>query len=418
VLSPASREGKESTVSKRDDLALLRRRKQNEAIAYASQGDWFNAAEANTAMLYEGINPADLKKKDPEEELKGLNSTGLKHDSEVEPLESTTSTTSETLVEQFTIGDLVALSSDVETLNRLAKAQYELGNVEFARQIYQRVLTINENNQIAKRMISLLDHTETRASKERKFADMRTFVVETGKSTITTMHIDQATAIALVPGELVEMRIVGQADDIELEPERKSKTRTKKRNPENEVPIETPTATTIPVEAHAIDIYDAGNTLLGRLEPRLAQRIIDFMRQGNKYMAVVWRVSEHYHMIDLVIRESYRNPDLTGSVSFPGKLNDEEKSALMDPIDEDIDDPGADGPYALDMEEETAARLTYDDDDDSFDGGDDNADGDDDVEDFAPKKGKASGRTNTLLSLDEVQRDETRKNTYRDTEDE
>lgn len=245
-------------MSKRDDLALLRRRKQGEAIAYANRGDWANAAEANTTMLYDGLNSADLA------------------DSEDE---------------QLTIGDLVAKSSDVETLNRLAKAEYELGNIEFARQIYQRVLSINENNPIAKRMLSLLDHTETRASKPRKFADMRTFVVETGKSTITTMHIDQATPIALVPGEIVEMRIVGSHGDIEQEG--------------------------IAVDAHAIDIFDASETLLGRLEPRLAQRIIDFMRQGNKYMAVVWRVSEHYHMIDLVIREAYRNPDSTGSVSFP-----------------------------------------------------------------------------------------------------
>lgn len=346
-------------MSKRDDLALLRRRKQNEAIAYASQGDWKNAVDANADILIDGINPEDIE---------------LTKDAELET----------------TIGDLVAKSTDIETLNRLAKAQYELGNVEFARQIYQRVLSINENNLIAKRMISLLDHTETRASKERKFADMRTFVVETGKSTITTMHIDQATAIALVPGEIVEMRIVGH----------------------------NPAHATIAAECHAIDIYDAGNTLLGRLEPRLAQRIIDFMRQGNQYIAVVWRVSEHYHMIDLVIRESYRNPDLTGSVSFPGKLNDEEKSALIDPIDEDIDDTNVDDTYPLDIEEETPRLSSYDDDDDSFDGGDDSADAEDDVEDFAPKKGKSSGRPSTLMSLDDVQRDETRKNTDRDAEDE
>lgn len=339
-------------MSKRDDLALLRRRKQGEAIAFANQGDWTNAADANTAMLYDGLSPVDLL--DREEEV--------------------------------TIGDLVAKSTDVETLNRLAKAQYELGNVEFARQIYQRVLSVNENNQIAKRMISLLDHTNTRANKDRKFADMRTFVVETGKSTITTMHIDQAVAIALVPGEIVEMRIVGNDSEDEMS------------------------------LATAIDIYDAGNTHLGRLDPRLAKRIINFMQQGNKYIAVVWRVSEHYHMIDLVIRESYRNPDLTGEVSFPGKLNDEEKSALLDPIDDDIDETTVDDPYTLDIEEEAPRISTYDDDDDNFDGGDESADGDDDVEEFTPKKGKAGTRSANLMSLDDVQRDETRKNT--DHEDE
>ena len=48
----------------------------------------------------------------------------------------------------------------------------------------------------------------------------------------------------------------------------------------------------------------------------------------------------------------------------------------------------------------------------------DSGDGDDDVDDFAPKKGKAGGRSANLMSLDEVQRDETRKNTDRDSEDE
>lgn len=356
-------------MSKRDDLALLRRRKQGEAIAFANQGDWKNAVEANTAMLYDGINSDDIeyrKDADPEGEGDQANNSPTM------------------------ISDLVALSTDIETLNRLAKAEYELGNVEFARQIYLRVLEINENNPIAKRMISLLDHTEIRASKPRKFADMRTFVVETGKSTITNMHIDQATPIALVPGEIVEMRIVGS----------------------NAASDE------IPADAHAIDIYDSSDTLLGRLEPRLAQRIIDFMRQGNKYIAVVWRVSEHYHLIDIIIRESYRNPDLTGSVSFPGKLNDEEKSALVDPIDDDLDETAVDESYTLDSEEETPRLSSYDDDDDNFDGGSDGDDSDDDVEDFAPKKSKASSRSTRDMSLDDVQRDESRKNTDRDAEDE
>lgn len=376
-------------MSKRDDLALLRRRKQSEAIDYAHRGDWRRAVDANADILSDGISADDIEfRKDANATVTDDNEVGKDSDQGLEQSEQRN---------PMMLSDLVALSTDTETLNRLAKAIYEDGNVEFARQIYQRVLSINENNPIAKRMISLLDHTDTRASKNRRFADMRTFVVETGKSTITTMHIDQAVAIALVPGEIVEMRIVGMA----------------KQDPENE--NQTP-STDIPVDANAIDIYDTGNTLLGRLEPRLAQRIIDFMRQGNQYIAVVWRVSEHYHMIDLVIRESYRNPDLTGSVSFPGKLNDEEKSALIDPIDEDIDDPNVDDVYALDSEEETPRLSSYDDDDDNFDGGDDNAE--DEVDDFAPKKGKAGGRASRDMSLDDVQRDETRKNTDRDAEDE
>jgi hypothetical protein len=400
VLSPASREGKELTVSKHDDVALLRRRKQNEAIAYALQGDWANATDTNTAMLYDGLSIEDIElTKDPESE-----------------------SGSET-----TIGDLVAKSTDVETLNRLAKAQYELGNEEFARQIYQRVLSVNENNPIAKRMILLLDHVSTRInprdSKMRHFADMRTFVVETGKSTITTMHIDQGDAIALVPGEIVEMRLVGTPSNKPISDKPSSKGRSSKKAPrdsESEEPIVALPETVDPENAHAIDIYDADNVLLGRLDPRLAQRIIDFMRKGNKYIAVVWRLSEHYRMVDLIIRESYRHPDLTGSVSFPGKLNDDEKSALMDLADEDIDDANVDETYPLDIEEEATTRLSsYDDDDDSFDGGDDNTE--DEVDDFAaPKKGKASGRSNSssMISLDEVQRDETRKNTDRETEDE
>jgi tetratricopeptide (TPR) repeat protein len=91
--------------------------------------------------------------------------------------------------------------NDIETLNRLAKAYFENGEIDNAEQTYQRVLEISEHNPIARRMVSLIARTRSAPAKTREFVDMRMFAIETGKSTLTSLHIDTDAEISLVPGE-------------------------------------------------------------------------------------------------------------------------------------------------------------------------------------------------------------------------
>jgi hypothetical protein len=395
--------GKGVMMSKKDELVRQRRRMQTVAVTYAIQGDWGNAIIANEDML-------SLDEK------------------------------------------------DVETLNRLAKAYYESGDVEAAKRTYALVLEYNELNPIARRALSVIEKTESQPTKTRTYVEMRNFVIETGKSILTTIHIDQPEPLSLLPGEVVYMKLAGVKQDPENRAENpaakssapltKQGTRSAKTSAkvgqdiedkgeqsaastisqnETQAPkkstkpksgkgatldvesepiikavVVASTLTTldsipsvhydinaIPDDANAIDVYDSNDKLIGRLEPRVAQRIIRFMRAGNRYAAIVWRVSEHYHHVDLVVREVYHNPDHRGEVSFPGKLIDEDKAPLLDLADEEIEEGGIGSGYD---EEEEMPRLSYEDDDDSFDGGEENNDADEDIDEFPGAK-KAKPRT-------------------------
>jgi hypothetical protein len=54
---------------------------------------------------------------------------------------------------------------------------------------------------------------------------------------------------------------------------------------------------------------------LGALEPKLARRLIKFMRGGNRYQAGVTSVDGS--MVKLIVRETYQDPRFAGKPSFP-----------------------------------------------------------------------------------------------------
>jgi len=303
---------KESTVNKKDEALRQRRYMQNEAITYARNGNWESAIDSSRQLLSSDPN-------------------------------------------------------DIETLNRLAKAYFENGEIDNAEQTYQRVLEISEHNPIARRMVSLIARTRSAPAKTREFVDMRMFAIETGKSTLTSLHIDTDAEISLVPGEKLTLRANtqpakstspvrydGQANtqpaksappvqavhyDGQQKPVQTSGDYDGQKKPvqtsgDNESP-----AKSYLDDAIALDVYDCNGVNLGRLEPRLAARLIRFMKLGNEYTAAVLSLNEKRDQIQIVIRESHRNPDNRHEVSFPGKLIDEnDRRVGFDEIEDDIDD--------------------------------------------------------------------------------
>lgn len=256
---------------------------------------------------------------------------------------------------------LKAHPNDIETLNRLAKACFEINqpvavypshyrpdaelaidsesepqhrnNVLVAREIYEYVLSISSSNVVARKMLVLIERTNAHNPKQRTFMDMRNFVIETGTSTITSIHVDAAGTLDLVPGEIVKLRVVGNPD------------------PESE----------IPTDATAIDVYDSNDLLIGRLDPSLALRIIRFMRQRNIYEAAVWRFSDHQQHIEIIVREVYAHPDNRNEVSFPGKLVEENERRMI--VDDVEDDDAADDAEEEEITEETDSDTYAGDDD-------------------------------------------------------
>ncbi len=288
---------KESTVNKKDEALRQRRYMQNEAITYARNGNWEAAIDSSRQLLSSDPN-------------------------------------------------------DIETLNRLAKAYFENGELDNAEQTYQRVLEISEHNPIARRMVGLISRTRSAPAKTREFVDMRMFAIETGKSTLTSLHIDTDAEISLVPGEKLTLRANTQPAkstspvqqihyDGQKKPVQSVGNYDGQKKPVQSVgDIENESAAASFLDdAIALDVYDCNGVNLGRLEPRLAARLIRFMKLGNEYTAAVLSLNEKRDQIQIVIRESHRNPDNRHEVSFPGKLIDEnDRRVGFDEIEDDIDD--------------------------------------------------------------------------------
>jgi Tetratricopeptide repeat len=184
---------------------------------------------------------------------------------------------------------LISLGEDADTYNRLGKAYFELGNLAEARDTYQQALQLNPANTIAKKNLARLQEllarsgeTSRPAKTTRQLVDLRLFITETGKTCLTTLVDVPRSAVvdAIVTGEKVDLRLEG-------------------RN---------------------VLAVDTDGNVIGRLEPKLAQRLTELMSGGNRYAAAIAHVNGA--QLRMLIRETYQDPSQRGRISFPGKLGE------------------------------------------------------------------------------------------------
>jgi hypothetical protein len=62
---------------------------------------------------------------------------------------------------------------------------------------------------------------------------------------------------------------------------------------------------------------------LGDIETRLAQRLINFLKAGNRYAAAITTLDIQNQTVKVIIRETYQAPSMAGRVSFPPKHGSE-----------------------------------------------------------------------------------------------
>jgi len=194
---------------------------------------------------------------------------------------------------------------DVEAHNRLGKALMELTRYEDAREAYNHTLRLDPTNGIAQKNLQRLDKLM-----EESFApdvstapvDPSLFIEETGRTTTTSV-------VQLAPAEVLA-----------------------KMNPGDTVELR--------VEGNNVSIHNGVGDTLGRLEPKVRQRLIRLIGMGNQYSAVVTSVDEQ--SLRVIIRETYRDPSMGNRPSFPtsgeafrGYVRD---SLLRYDVDDDYDD--------------------------------------------------------------------------------
>ena len=182
---------------------------------------------------------------------------------------------------------LIELGEDIETYNRLGKAYFELGQLQAARDAYQNALRVMPSNGIARRNIERIEALLNRGGElpsrsSRHMVDLRLFITEIGKTAISTLvdvhrspHVD-----VLMTGEQVHLRVDGRV----------------------------------------VYVTDVEGHVIGRLEPKLAQRLIELINGGNRYEVAV--VESNGHQVRVLIREGYQDPGQRNRISFPGKFGE------------------------------------------------------------------------------------------------
>ena len=179
-----------------------------------------------------------------------------------------------------------AFPQGAEAYNRLGKALSELGHYSEARANFRRALELSPYNTIAKKNLARLASLEDETPKQTKVKESShryfNFVAERGKATTTSLlDIPSKKALArLAAGEVVQLSIEGRH----------------------------------------LQVRDADDRYLGKLEPKLALRLIRLIKGGNRYEASVASVGES--CLTVLIRETFKHPSQTGIVSFPCPVRD------------------------------------------------------------------------------------------------
>ena len=172
--------------------------------------------------------------------------------------------------------------AEPDAYNRLGKAYSELGQYAEARQSYSQTLKYSPDNTIAKKNLERLtllqeEPDQTHAGSER--IDPRLFIEETGKTGMTDL-------INIAPASVLAK--VGVGDKVQLH-----------------------------VSGHTLLVRNAADEDIGQIEPRLANRLINFMEGGNRYAAAILAIENG--QVRLMIREEYQHPSMFGKVSFPSQ---------------------------------------------------------------------------------------------------
>ena len=171
---------------------------------------------------------------------------------------------------------------DISTLNRLGKALSEMGNYTESKQAYSDALALDPTNSIARKNLERLALLSDGAPAARptKRIDPRLFIEETGKTGFTTL-VDVAPAEArarLTAGDQVYLYVDGRA----------------------------------------LQVRNGAGETIGRVEPRLANRLLKFIEGGNQYAAGITDLDDG--TIRIIIRETFQHPSQLGRVSFPPRV--------------------------------------------------------------------------------------------------
>jgi tetratricopeptide (TPR) repeat protein len=197
---------------------------------------------------------------------------------------------------------------DEETHNRLGKAYTELGKLDDALSAYRATLELNPLNAIAIKNVNRLEALigeKADLPKGQAAVDVNLFVEEMGKSALANVILEHGFDPALVaPGDQVELVHAGDS----------------------------------------LKVQTSSGKPIGRVESKLARRVLKFMAGGNKYTAIVATSEES--SLRIIIRETFQGSEFAGMPSFPASKGQEFRAYAKDSLLRDVetdDQPPEDG---------------------------------------------------------------------------
>ena len=180
------------------------------------------------------------------------------------------------------LGAEIRVEERIEAQNRLAKALWELGDLAGSKKEYQATLALDPLNRIAERNLERLKGLikqvgkKTTPSSEGATTPAGIFIQEAGTTGFAqlTNVVDAATLAQVNSGDAVELVVVG---------------------------------TRLIAKANGVEI--------GRVEPRIAARLVKLISDGKVYSSGITSISGSD--IRIIIREERVSTQNVGKVSFP-----------------------------------------------------------------------------------------------------
>jgi len=180
---------------------------------------------------------------------------------------------------------------DTDTLNRLAKAYFETGNIKKARLISTKVLKFNPSDPIANKNLSRWKSLTSAKKAPPISQGVANFIEEAGKTKL----------VSLV--NLGDKRVIAKLDA------------------GDEVKLTT--------HAHRVCVLTLDGKYLGRLPDDLAARLIHLTKSGNLYR--VFLKSLETRSVKVFIRETFRAKKMARVLSFPLEVGRDLKSSAEVP---------------------------------------------------------------------------------------
>lgn len=188
---------------------------------------------------------------------------------------------------------------DIDTLNRIAHACTQAGNLLKAKKYYRQVLRLDAYNIIAQKNLDKLQRGPLRGGNGTKNGEMITFNVhnflsEPGKTKI-------ATCVKLAMPKILASKVAAEGVKLIF-------------------------------KKHSVAIIDGENQYLGALPDDLSFHLINLNKTGNKYDAFIKSVSPK--SLQIFIREIFKSKRMANQPSFPA-VTSGTRSGGEDSQDED-----------------------------------------------------------------------------------